>query len=385
MRRDPACLWMIALLALGGGGSGLAEPPGPWTRHVIDDTSRGADGVRLADINDDALPDVVAGWEEGGVVRVYVNPGAEHAKRPWPAVTVGRVNNVEDAVFVDLDGDGALDVVSCCEGKTRSVYVHWAPRDRRKLLDGDAWTTEPISAAAGRQWWMYCLPMQVDGRRGVDLIVGSKNKHAAVGWLESPVDPRDLAAWRYHRIVEAGWVMSLEPIRIDDGPGVLVTDRKGPTRAVYLLQPPDDSSSWRRIDIERGEAEYMFAATVTDRIVVATRNGCLRMFEPDPWRLRQTIENPFRVPWGKAAAIGCIDDDSASDMVATANTQKARGKSAVAWIDGETGAVHDISGPEGVKFDRIELIDLDADGDLDVLTCEERANLGVIWYENPTR
>jgi hypothetical protein len=26
-----------------------------------------------------------------------------------------------------------------------------------------------------------------------------------------------------------------------------------------------------------------------------------------------------------------------------------------------------------------------ADGDLDVLTCEERANLGVIWYENPTR
>jgi len=43
----------------------------------------------------------------------------------------------------------------------------------------------------------------------------------------------------------------------------------------------------------------------------------------------------------------------------------------------------DISGPKGVKFDRIELIDLDGDGDLDVLTCEERDNLGVIWYENP--
>ena len=28
---------------------------------------------------------------------------------------------------------------------------------------------------------------------------------------------------------------------------------------------------------------------------------------------------------------------------------------------------------------------LDADGDLDVLTCEERKNLGVIWYENPSR
>ena len=46
----------------------------------------------------------------------------------------------------------------------------------------------------------------------------------------------------------------------------------------------------------------------------------------------------------------------------------------------------DISGTiEGVKFDRIETIDLDGDGDLDVLTCEERDNLGVIWYENPLR
>ena len=38
--------------------------------------------------------------------------------------------------------------------------------------------------------------------------------------------------------------------------------------------------------------------------------------------------------------------------------------------------------------DRIELLDLDGDGDLDVLTCEERQNkngLGVIWYENPAR
>ena len=30
-------------------------------------------------------------------------------------------------------------------------------------------------------------------------------------------------------------------------------------------------------------------------------------------------------------------------------------------------------------------VDMDGDGDLDVLTCEERDNLGVIWYENPLR
>ena len=47
---------------------------------------------------------------------------------------------------------------------------------------------------------------------------------------------------------------------------------------------------------------------------------------------------------------------------------------------------HPISGVvEGVKFDRIEMLDLDGDGDRDMLTCEERDRLGVIWYENPTR
>ena len=46
---------------------------------------------------------------------------------------------------------------------------------------------------------------------------------------------------------------------------------------------------------------------------------------------------------------------------------------------------HDISGPEGGKYDLVELLDLDGDKDLDVITCEERRNLGVVWYENPTR
>ncbi len=36
-------------------------------------------------------------------------------------------------------------------------------------------------------------------------------------------------------------------------------------------------------------------------------------------------------------------------------------------------------------FDRREMLQLDGDGDLDLMTCEERDQLGVIWHENPTR
>ena len=48
----------------------ILAPEAPWNRHTIDNTSRGADGVKLGDLNKDGLPDIVTGWEEGGVVRV---------------------------------------------------------------------------------------------------------------------------------------------------------------------------------------------------------------------------------------------------------------------------------------------------------------------------
>jgi hypothetical protein len=44
---------------------------------------------------------------------------------------------------------------------------------------------------------------------------------------------------------------------------------------------------------------------------------------------------------------------------------------------------HEISGLDGIKHDLVQLLDLDNDGDLDVITCEETKNLGVFWYENP--
>ena len=215
------------------------EDAGKWERHTIDRSSRGADGVRLGDINGDGRPDIVTGWEEGGLVRVYLNPGPDAARKPWPAVTAGRVKSPEDAVFVDLDSDGMLDVVSSCEGRTRSIFVHWAPKDRSRLLDPDAWQTHAFPAAEGKQLWMYALPLQVDGTHGVDLVVGSKGGGGSVSWLKSPEDPRDLAAWKLHRLRDAGWIMSLEAEDVDaDGRvDIVLSDRKGAAQRCLLAAP----------------------------------------------------------------------------------------------------------------------------------------------------
>ncbi|MHC4622305.1 MAG: FG-GAP repeat domain-containing protein, partial [Planctomycetota bacterium] len=229
----------------------LAVDNGRWKRHTIDDSGRGADGVRLGDANGDGLMDITTGWEEGGVVRVYLNPGPQRACDLWPAVTVGRVKRAEDAVFADLDGDGAMDVVSSCEGGTRTVHVHWAPKEPSEYLNPAAWQTRAFCATAGKQMWMFALPLQIDGRGGIDVVVGSKaekGQRGEIGWLQSPPEgePRQVEAWKYHVLCAVGWTMSLEPDDLDgDGDiDVVVSDQMGPGRGVFWLENPGAEAAW---------------------------------------------------------------------------------------------------------------------------------------------
>ena len=387
------CLGGVQFIADGAEAGGAV-----WVRHTIDRSSRGADGVRLGDLNQDGLADVVTGWEEGGLVRVYLNPGAAKVVKPWPSVTVGRVNSPEDAVFVDLDGDGTLDVVSSCEGKTKSVFVHWAPKDRSRLLEEDAWVTAAIPAVAGKEAWMYALPMQVDGARGIDLVIGSKGR-GSVSWLEAPDNPRDLGSWRVHRLREAGWIMSLEAEDVDgDGrQDVVISDRKGKRCGAFWLQHPQKpDGEWREFAIGSLGEEVMFLKVADlyaggrKEVIVTTRNGHLNVHQRETgeelaWQTEK-VRLPFGLPHGKSVAVVDIDGDGVLDLV---STNRGEGKvRCVAWQrrgnDGKWQA-HDIGGTAGGKFDLIEPLDLDGDGDLDLITCEERENLGVFWYENPTK
>ena len=363
-----------------------------WTRHTIDQASRGADGIRLADANGDGLLDFVTAWEQGGVVRLYLHPGPAKAKAPWPSVTVGQVGNGEDAVLVDLDGDGAMDVVSSCEGKTQTVYVHWAPRERERTLDAAAWKTEAIPASVNKQAWMYCVPVQMDGRRGVDLLCAGKNDGAEVGWFESPADPRKLSDWTWHPLSPAGWIMTLLPVDLDeDGDtDVLLTDRKGAHRGVRWLENPGREGDWKSRPIAGHDREVMFLSRADadgdgkPDLVVAVRGGPLLLLRAKGRLEWEPIEIPMpaNTGGGKAASVGDLDGDGKPDLVVSC--EGANGvKSGAVGLRGGRWEPFEISGPAGTKFDLVPLLDVDGDGDLDVLGCEEIENLGVFWYENP--
>lgn len=88
-----------------------------WERHVIDSSLSGVDGIRLADVNKDKLMDIATIWEEGGYTKVYFHPGYSLIKQKWPSVVVGETPSIEDAVFVDIDGDEAMNVCSSCSDR----------------------------------------------------------------------------------------------------------------------------------------------------------------------------------------------------------------------------------------------------------------------------
>jgi len=382
----------------------------PWEYHIIDDTARGADGVKLADVNHDGLMDITTGWEERGLTRVYLNPGPGKAKEKWPSVTTGETPSVEDAVFVDLDEDGFVDVVSCCEGNSQSVFVQWAPKSEDEYLEESKWQSEVIPISKGMTRWMFCIPMQVDQKCGVDLVAGSKAPNAQIGWFEVPQDARNLKAYRWHTISPAGWIMSLRSVDMDsDGDlDILTSDRKGPMRGCRWLENPgigeNQKKNWPNHFIGCRNNEVMFLTLadidedgLQDVLVAANAENAseiviLRRLDirGKSWK-EYVIPYPEQTGTAKAVVVEDIDRNGKKDIVFSCENARAP-KSGLMWLSCTKGLfeghwqAHDISGPKGIKYDRMELLDVDADGDLDVLACEEQENgkgLGLFWYENP--
>ena len=83
-----------------------------------------------------------------------------------------------------------------------------------------------------------------------------------------------------------------------------------------------------------------------------------------------------------------VNHDGQNDLVFSCESAKAP-LSGTRWLSYKDTPFHpvwqshEIAGKVGIKYDRIVPSDVDGDGDLDILCCEERDQLGVFWYENP--
>jgi hypothetical protein len=417
-----ACVSCTAL------GPELRAPDGPpWTRHTIDAGLHGSDGTKLADVDGDGLRDVVASWENEGLTRVYLNPGSRAARGRWPNVTIGATPRAEDAVFADVDLDGALDVVSSQEQGSERVQVFWGPTHRGDLLDPAAWAAAEFTAVTGSSMWMFAEPIRLRPDRPLDLVIGGKsyerNQGAWLGLLQAPeANRRDASAWSWRPLTRVSWVMSIEVLDLNrDGfEDILFSDKNGPAAGISWLENPGEgspqTSEWRRRDLtESGLEGAMFVAVgdldgdgFDDVIGLVDRTRApgdasdhahrriLFVRRLDRTGL-QWDTHEIRVPpdtgQPKAVAVADVNGDGRNDLVVTCGGADGDRIGAY-WLEWTHSIfqpvwrAHDIAGAKGIKYDLVHLIDLDGDGDLDVLTSEEKEGgdhlgLGVFWYENP--
>ncbi len=398
-----------------GGALGLPlDGEVAWPLHTIARGHRGADGVDLADVNRDGLKDVTCGWEQSRLTTVSLHPGLEHVKEPWPTVEVGTgqlVEGVEDAKFADVDGDGAVDVISATE--SRRLLIHFAPSDPGAYLDAAAWSTVAVAAAEGRHNWMQTAFVDIDGDGREDIVAGGKGSPATVGWFKNPANPRDGAAWIYTVMSPAAWIMSVIP-RDADGDGdqdVVVSDktyishpdgsRDFTLRGSRWLENREQGAVWVNHAISSEVGQNMFLSLtdldgdgvedVLDGYWVSTRSHASLRRNQGDWQgwTSYPIEQPAGVGSYQDVKAGDLDGDGVADLVFSYS--HAEGDlSGVVWLKASGSPLDpvwqrgEVSGAPGTKYDNVELDDIDGDGDLDIVTSEQVEDLGVIWYENPT-
>ena len=129
----------------------------------------------------------------------------------------------------------------------------------------------------------------------------------------------------------------------------------------------------------------------TTAIYAAVRPNRIEVLRPgkdvkQPWDEEVITYSLDRFGTAKAARAADLNGDGQLEIAVSCESATGD-KSGVFYLKQVDGKwePHDIGGPKGLKYDRIELLDLDGDGDLDLLTCEERDFNAVLWYENPAK
>jgi len=420
----PYKIALAIILCLGVTEHGYA-PNVYWQEWSIDASGNGADGVNTGDFNRDGLVDVVAGWEQSGAMMLYLNPGpgAVRDAAAWDRVDIsggGTMKGIEDAAFADLDLDGFDDaVLSSIEGDTQTLGIHWLAGSN--MYEPSDWQVINL-APTRRAGYMKARAAQIDGVGGADIVAGTKTldgNTAGIFWFKAPEGDSlgATAHWPRFYVGEVDVKTVTLVIKDMDADGVQDIVFAGRQGVGWFKNPGPEAlgespstAIWERIIITEAGSEFTFCDHTLDGMedmIVATshnsgmvgkwlkrldttgRHWAEYPITSDELRTEHSSFLKFAI---KGVACGYVDEDDRIDVVFTASGHGHGVFMMTPRTDITSGVTWDLVNltpyADYMKYDNLRLIDMDVDGDLDVVTTEEGWGIfttgdGVLWLENP--
>jgi len=344
-----------------------------WTKHKFRElgfSGNYIDGFSdlPVDVDGDGYPDIASVTWFAKKISWFRNPGK--AGGTWVEAPINAGFNIEFATLGDLDNDGkALEIVAQENGTGQAWYE----------VKDKAWVKHVIS----------------DRSYGHGIGVGDVNKDGRNdiltprGWLEAPRDPRAAGNWTYHaawesvnvpitpregaaplaagappRVAELGFIHVLDVN--GDGRNDVITAAGHDYGVFWFEQGPDEKWAKRTIDNawSQGHASTLVDLNGDGRLDFVTGKRFMAHNGSDPGE-----REPLGVYWYEFRSVPASAPNDQSGAAARQAVQ-------VEWIR----HLIDFGGRMGGGM-QIPVVDLDGDGDLDVV-CAGKS--GLFLAENLT-